>query len=84
MAKQPSWYRALPKPIRVGKPRPLTLRRLVDVCDFLKGIPPERRGDAWQYAQRTLDEAAHHAKSVNQVSVALTLLLSIEEVPWQT
>ena len=42
----------------LGKPRPLTLRRLVDVCDLLKGIPTERRGDAWQYAQRTLDEAA--------------------------
>ncbi|MGB6964943.1 MAG: hypothetical protein WBD90_10755 [Xanthobacteraceae bacterium] len=45
MAKRPNWYRTLRKPIKIGKPRLLTLRTLADVHDFLNHVPPERRHD---------------------------------------
>ena len=79
LRKRPDWSRPLPQPLSI--PTIMTLRTLADVRELLRHVPLEkRRLDTWQRVAHWLDVAAHGGK-VEDVSVCLRLVLSLEGVP---
>jgi hypothetical protein len=82
---RPKRSRPLPRPLIIldnGKEF-LQLSTLADVRDFLKRIPKERQQfDTWQTVTRRLDAAAAGG-SVDDLSIALQMVLQLERVEYQ-
>ena len=79
MLFRPNWSRKLPRPLKI--PSVMTLRTLADVRALLGHVPAERRRlDTWQHVAKCLNEAARGG-SVNDVTIALRLVLMLEHVP---
>ena len=77
---RPNWQRPLPRPLTV--PTVLTLTTLADVRDLLeRHLPAEARERAtWRYVANQLAAAAHGG-DVNEVAIALRMVLQLEQVP---
>jgi hypothetical protein len=79
---RPNWSRPLPRPLVIldGGKEFLRLTTLGAARDFLKRIPKERRQfDTWQHVEAELKKAAAGGDAT-QVSVALRMVLMLENV----
>ena len=80
MPRRPDWSRPLPRKLTI--PTIMKIATLADVRTLLKHIPAERREfHTWRHVATVLDEAAAHRRDPADVSVALQMVLSLENVP---
>ena len=76
---RPDWSRALPRKLTI--PGVMTLRTLGDMRKFIGHVPKARRElDTWQHVIGKLEEAAAGG-DVARASIALRIVLSLENVP---
>jgi hypothetical protein len=77
--KRPDWSQPLPRPLVI--PGVMTLKTLGDVRELLRHLPKEHRArSTWQRIAALLDDAAHGGASPTDVTVALELVLMMENV----
>jgi len=77
--RRPDWSRPLPQ--RLVIPDVMTLATLADVRELLRHVPKERRAlDTWHHVADELEAAARGDVDPVQVSVALRMVLSMEQV----
>jgi hypothetical protein len=80
MPRRPDWSRPLPR--RITIPGIMTIKTLADVRTLIGHIPKERRAfETWQHVAKVMNEAAAHQRDPADVSVALQMVLSLENVP---
>jgi hypothetical protein len=77
---RPNWSRPLPRPLKI--PSVMTLKTLADVRELIeRHLPADRRKlDTWRHVAKQLAAAADGG-NINDVVVALRLVLQLERVP---
>lgn len=79
MATRPDWSRRLPRPLTI--PTVMKLKTLADVRELVRHVPKARRDlSTWQHVIAAIDEAAAGG-DVTSASVALQMVLQLENVP---
>ena len=76
---RPDWSRKLPRALKI--PSVMTLRTLSDVRELLQHLPRERREQkTWRHVSDQLAKAVKGG-DINDVVIALRLVLQLEGVP---
>ena len=76
---RPNWLRSLPRPLKI--PSVTTLKTLADVRTLMQHLPDgHRERSTWRHVAKRLVAAADGG-DINDVVVALRLVLHLEQVP---